>query len=73
MLLDYDEDLSLLLNKRFHSTQKKWLKSLESMPVGVMIYDTAKGQVDFENKMLDQLFRSQELADKYDAKLKSYA
>lgn len=40
MLFELDEDVNNLLSKRFHQTQQKWLQSLESMPVGVMIFNT---------------------------------
>lgn len=39
--VDLDEEINKMLNTRFVSTQQKWLHSLQSMPIGVLIYNTA--------------------------------
>lgn len=41
------------------------------MPIGVMIFNTRQQAVEFENQKLDDLFRSDLLASKYQSKIKS--
>lgn len=71
MIFDLDDEISKLLNTRFNKAQQMWLNSLESMPIGVMIYNTEKQDVIFENKRLDDLFEGHDLKDKYACTLKS--
>lgn len=60
-----------MLNTRFSNTQQKWLHSLQSMPIGVMIYNTAHEEVIFENSKLQDLFSGHNLKDMFSTKLKT--
>lgn len=71
LIFDLDDEINKLLNTRFNKTQQMWLNSLESMPIGVMIYNTTEGKVIFENKKLDKLFEGHKFESKYQCTLKS--
>lgn len=69
--IDLDEEINQMLNTRFNNTQQKWLHSLQSMPIGVMIYNTSQKEVIFENSKLLDLLSGHGLKDKFAINLKS--
>lgn len=47
--------------KKSENMKKKWIKTLDNLPQGVVVYDQQKDSIDFMSKALKHIFREEDL------------
>jgi c-di-AMP phosphodiesterase-like protein len=59
--LEVDDNFTSYVLDRFQKAaelEKQWLKSLQNMPTGIMLYNMKEKTVTFENEMMRYIFKN---------------